>query len=137
MEFNKIRKFSLIHLGILTLVLFLHFNSIENGDTNVIVWETLTYLPYVFALTILNSTLLTIGLSYFETSLLKWFASILTSLVLIIWYLISGGQLEIHFWKVKQTDFLILNLIILFINVATVYFLSNHLKNEKSDRQKV
>ncbi len=124
MEFKTIIKFSLIHLVILTFGLFLLFNDKENGDMSVVVLGTFIYLPYLLCLTFLNSTLLTLWLNYFKTNILRWFAAILTLLILTVWFLISGGQLEIHFWKVRQTEFVTLNLILLFLNLATVYFVT-------------
>lgn len=132
MEFETIIKFSSIHLTILTFVLFLRFNDIENGDMNVVVFGTFIYLPYLLCLTFLNSTLLTLGLNHFNTRLLKWFAATLTSCVLAIWFLSSGGQLEIHFWKVKQNEFLTLNIILLFLNLVTIYFTTKQ-QNEKAN----
>jgi len=129
MEFKTIIKFSFIHLVLLTFVLFLRFNNKENGDMNVVVFGMFIYLPYILCLTFLNSTLLTLGLNYFKTSLLKWFAAALTLFVLTIWFLISGRQLEIHFWEVMQAEFIILNLILLFLNLATIYFVTKP-KNE-------
>ena len=132
MEFKTIIKFSSIHLAILTFVLFLRFNDIENGDMNVVVFGTFIYLPYLLCLTFLNSTLLTLGLNYFKTRLLKWVAATLTSLALTIWFLSSGGQLEIHFWKVKQNEFTTLSLTLLFLNLATIYFITKQ-QNEKAN----
>lgn len=129
MEFKTIIKFSLIHLAILTFVLFLRFNDKENGDMNVVVFNTFIYLPYLLFLTFLNSILLTIGLNYFKTSLLKWLAASFTSLTLTILFLSSNGQLKVHFWKVSQNEFMILNLILLFLNLATIYFVTKP-KNE-------
>ncbi len=132
MEFKTIIKFSSIHLAVLTCVLFLRFNDIENGDMNVVVFGTFIYLPYLLCLTLLNSILLTLGLNYFKTNLLKWFTASLTSFALTIWFLISGGQLEIHFWKVKQNEFVTLNLILFFLNLTTIYFITKQ-QNEKAN----
>lgn len=132
MEFKTIIKFSLIHLVILTLVLFLRFNDIENGDLNVVVFGTFIYLPYLIGLTFLNSTFLSIGINVFKTSFLKWFSATLTSILLIIWFLISSGQLEIHFWKVKPNELITLSVILLLLNLATIYY-ATKLKNEKAN----
>jgi hypothetical protein len=132
MEIKTIIKFSLIHFCILTFVIVLRLYEVENGDMGTVSLGTFIYMPYLLCLTILNSTLLTLGLYYFKTSLSKWFAAPLTLLVLITWYLIMGGKIKIHFWKVKQTEFLTLNLIVLLINLATVYFVSNRLEERET-----
>lgn len=132
MKFKTIIKFSLIHLAVLTIVLFLRFNDIENGDMNVVVFGTFIYLPYILCLTFFNSILLILGLEYFKTNLLKWFAATLTSVALTIWLLSSGGQMEIHFWKVKQNEFITLNSIVIFLNLATIYFITKQ-QNKKAN----
>lgn len=126
MELKTIIKFSAIHLFILMFVLFLRFNYIENGDMNVVIFETFLYLPYLLFLTLFNSTLLTLSLHYFKIGLLKWTTAILTPLALTIWFLSSNGQLEIHFWKVKNNEFITLNLILILINLTTILFLTKH-----------
>jgi hypothetical protein len=98
---------------------------------NVVVFGTFIYLPYLLWLTFFNSTLLTLGLKYFKISLLKWVAAALTSIALTIWFLSLGRQLEIHFWKVKENEFVTLNLILIFLNLATIY-LVNKQQNEKA-----
>lgn len=130
MEFKTIIKFSLIHLGILTLFLFLRFNYVENGDMNVVVFGTFIYLPYLIGLTFLNSTLLSIGLNVFKTGFLKWFSATLTSILLTIWFLISSGKLEIHFWKVKPNELITLNLILLLLNLVAIYYATKLNKRE-------
>ena len=130
MEFKTIIKFSSIHLAILTFIIFFRFNDIENGDMNVVVFGTFIYLPYLLCLTFLNSTLLKLGLKYFKTNMLKWFSASLTSFVLTIWFLISDRQLEIHFWKVKQYEFITLNFILLLLNLSTIYFITKQQKKK-------
>ena len=135
MEFKTIIKFSLIHLAVLTFVLFLRFNDIENGDMNVVVLGTFIYLPYILCLTFFNSTLLMLGLKYFKTHLLKWLAVTFTSIALTVWFLSSGGQIEIHFWKVKQNEFITLNSILIFLNLATIYYITKQ-QNKKANRKR-
>ena len=132
MKFKTIIKFSFIHLAVLTFVLCLRFNDIENGDMNVVVFGTFIYLPYILCLTLFNSTLLMLGLKYFKTHLLKWFAATLTSVALTVWFLSSGGQMEIHFWKVEQNEFITLNSILIFLNLATIYFITKQ-QNKKAN----
>lgn len=130
MEFKTIIKFSSIHLAVLTCVLFLRFNYIENGDMNVVVFGTFIYLPYLLCLTFLNSTLLTLGLKYFKKGLLKWVDAALTPIALTIWFLSLGRQLEIHIWKVKENEFFTLNLIIIFLNLVTIYIINKEQNEE-------
>ena len=131
MKFKTIIKFSSIHLAILTFLLFLSFNGIENGDMNTVIFGALIYFPYLICLTFLNTTLIALGLNYFNTNLPKWISAAFTSMVLTTWYLISGGQLKIHFWKVKQNEFITLNFILLFLNLATIYFVTKQQKEKE------
>jgi len=62
--------------------------------------------------------------------MLKWFSASLTSFVLTIWFLISDRQLEIHFWKVKQYEFITLNFILLLLNLSTIYFITKQQKKK-------
>ncbi len=133
MEFKTIKKISIIHLTVLAIALFLCFNYKEHEDMDVIVFGTFIYVPYLIGLTFLNSTFLAFGLNYFKSNLFKWLGALSTSFVLIVWYIIKAGQIELYFWKVNQNEFFILNLILLFLNLITMYFVTKKNRNTQTN----
>ena len=121
MNFKTLLKFCLIHIFVLAILLFITFSAKESGDMNVVIFETFMYLPYVIFLSVINIIILTIGTNYQRINSIKWLSAIFTTFILLIWYLIKGGYIEIIHWKVSLIEFLIINLIVLIINFLTVY----------------
>ncbi|MES2691335.1 MAG: hypothetical protein V4658_13080 [Bacteroidota bacterium] len=128
MKLRTLIKFGVIHLSVLTIVLFLRFSTKNNEPMNVAILRSLVYLPYLLGLTVLNLGLLSLGLLYFKNKL-KPFAVVFTSLVLMVWYFISGGHLQMFGWKITQAGFWYFNLIILFLNFRVIMSLRK--KQEK------
>jgi hypothetical protein len=121
----KFKPFNLFffHILILTILLFLSFNKKENGDMNVVVFGTFLYLPYVFILTSLNLLLITLGLKWITKKTFVWLTTIFTSIVLTIWSLLSDGQITIRYWTLTLSEFVILNIVILTLNILTLIWL--------------
>lgn len=120
-------KYALIQLLILSLFLFVTFLDKENGDVNVVVFGTFIYTPYMLLLAIINITFIITGL-YWIKNQFKWLTVFPTLILLLIWWIASNGQIEIHFWKVDQTSFIFLILFLCVLNFWTVYSISKIIK---------
>lgn len=118
---RQIIKHWLTHFLVLTLILFIVFWVREIGDITVVIFGTLIYLPFVFILTVTNIALVVIGLQYFKTSSYKLIPVLFTTTLLTGWYCFKSGQIKIHFWEINQTEFIIFNIILVILNLTTVY----------------
>lgn len=57
-----------------------------------------------------------------------------TSIILRIWFLIKGGQIEIRYWEFTKTEFLITNLVIITLNIKTITRLTKRNNDLKFDQ---
>jgi len=117
-----------LHILVFTIMLFLAFNEKENGDMNVVFFGTFLYLPYIFILTALNLLIITLGLKWITKKPFEWLTTIFTCIVLIVWSLLSGGQITIRYWKLALSEFIILNIVILALNLLTLIWLTSKQK---------
>ena len=129
MNLKSLLKFGAIHLSVLTIALFIRFSGKENEDMSAAILETMVYLPFLVGLVVLNLGMLSFGLVYFNDKL-RPFVIILTSLVLLVWYSVSNGQLEVYNWKLTQAEFWYINLILLFLNFRAMSSLKKQQENE-------
>lgn len=129
MKLRTLIKFGVIHLSVLIIALFLRFSNKENEAMDVAILRSLVYLPHLLGLTVLNLGMLSLGLIYFKDKL-QPFAVVFTSLVLMVWYFVSGGHLQMFGWKITQAGFWYFNLIILFLNFRVVMSLRKKQENE-------
>lgn len=112
----KIFKFIIIPFVVLTLTVFLSFYYRENGDEDSVILGTIVYLPYVILLTGINFALVVIGQRYLFKIRFKYLTALLTTIILTIIFLASAGHFKIHYWTLSITEFIILNLVIIFFN---------------------
>ena len=117
----KILKLIIIPFIALTLTVFLSFYYRENGDEDSVILGTIVYLPYVILLTAINFALVIIGQQYLFKIRFRYLSSILTTMVLTIIFLASAGHLKIHYWTLSITEFIILNLILVFLNFVGLF----------------
>jgi hypothetical protein len=110
------------HFLLLAFVLFLRFYDIEHGDIYTVLLGTFLYLPYIFILSTTNLILLSCGLLFFKNKN-KWFSSVLTGIILFIWFFLSKGHIQVRYWEVEIAELLVLNLILVFMNLGTTYWI--------------
>jgi hypothetical protein len=132
MSANKIFKYGLTQILILTVIFFLTFSKKENGDMNVVIFITFLYIPYLLLFTTANMCLIIVGLNYLKTGHLKWLTVFLSTTALTIWFFISNGQIVFYNWKIEQTEFISINIILCIINFLTVSLLTN--KTNKTNK---
>ena len=117
----KILKFIIIPFVVLTLTVFLSFYYRENGNPDSVILGTIVYLPYVILLTGINFLLIIVGQQYLSKQRFKYLPASLTTIFLTLIFLISAGHFKIHHWTLSITEFIILNLIILFLNFLGLF----------------
>jgi hypothetical protein len=118
------------HILVLTIFLFLALSKKENGDMNVVVFGTFLYLPYILILTVLNLLLIEVGLKWITKKPFVWLTTIFTNIVLTIWIMLNCGQITIRYWTLTLSEFVILNIVILTLNVLTLIWLTRKQKSE-------
>ncbi len=130
MNFRQTVQQLIIHSLVLTLLLFIAFNKLENGDMNVVIFGTVLYLPYVLIITGLNLFLMSLGLKIINKRPFVFLVSLLTSIVLTTLFLLDG-QIEVRYWKFTLIEFVILNFAIISLNLLTITRLTtSQIKNE-------
>jgi hypothetical protein len=120
MNFKQLFQYFILHSIVLTMLVFTAFYIYESGDMNVVVFGTILYMPYVFMLSGLNLILIGLGFLKITKRPLVFLLAFFTSIVLMIWLLLNGGQVTMRYWKLTLTEFLILNIVIIGINLLTI-----------------
>ena len=119
MQVVRILKFIILQFAVLTLTVFLRFYFKENGDMGYVILGTIEYTPYIILLTIINFGLITVGQKYLPEKVAKVLSIYLTSLVWTIIFLIKAGHFTVLYWRLTIKEFIIANIIIIFINLRT------------------
>lgn len=118
-----VRQF-ILHSFVLSVLLFIAFCKMENADMGVVILGFILYLPFVLLLAALNIFLLRLGLKTIPNKPFSFVIPFFTSILLLTWYLLNGNQITIVYWTLTATQFLVLNIVLVILNLWSVFRLT-------------
>jgi hypothetical protein len=125
-----VRQF-ILHIFVLSVVLFIAFCKMENIDLGVVILGFILYLPFVLLLAALNIFLLSLGVKNIRNKHISFVIPFFTSILLLTWFLLNGNQITIVYWTLTSTQFLVLNIVLVILNIWSVFRLTTGQKNIK------
>ncbi|MGS0747390.1 hypothetical protein [Halpernia sp. GG3] len=137
MKFKKLLQYFVFLSIILTILVFISLYKRENGNMKVVFFGTFLYLPYVFIFSGLNFFLIQFGMKGLTKRPLIFLPAIFLNIFLTTWFLLSGGQVEVRFWKLTLTEFVILNIAILLVNILIINSLKSENRNIEKDEKEI
>jgi hypothetical protein len=116
---NKNLLTQILLTGGLLLLIFISFYEKEHGDMKVVIFGTILYSPYVFALSIGNY--LTIGLFEAFNKRIRILNYLAQLAPLIIWFFLADREIVIRYWKVGTKEFAFVCLVLGISNMIGYY----------------
>ena len=123
MNLKQLFLYFILHCIVFVMIFFFKFYTHEYGRS--LIFGIILYSPYIFALSGLNILLICLGLKKITIKRPDAFLTVFfTNMVLATWYLLKDGQIKIRFWELNETEFLLLNFVVLTLNLLTVVHLT-------------
>lgn len=116
--FKEIVKFHFLHLIGFALFILISFDISEHGHTEVVIFGTFLYLPFVFLLigyNVLSIVLMNTSLTKLKQ---KWLIYFMPLLPILMWYLIDNFSITVRFWKLDGCQFWIFIIVWGILNIV-------------------
>ena len=63
-----------------------------------------------------------LGKHYLFKSRFKYFIALLTTIIWTIIFLVSAGHFKIHYWTLSIIEFIVLNVVLIFLNFIGLFW---------------